>query len=159
MPAVSAYINKEIQQVLVKHGFPEMDEAKQKLLKGQVEAVVSEDHAVHKIMSKYHSGRRMHPSDDASSVGGPAGLCLHEAKCLLPGNRILDFILGLLSSPRARDVKIPVGFSAIHQDISHMCGKFLHLISHNRSVFGPYYTDIIGTILKTTDLSPDISPR
>lgn len=49
---VAEQINKEVLECLRKHDFPAMDEAKQGLLKGQIQSVASSDHSVHKLMSK-----------------------------------------------------------------------------------------------------------
>lgn len=49
---VAEQINKEVMESMAAHGFPRFDETKQDLLKGQVKALVSEDHPVRKLMSK-----------------------------------------------------------------------------------------------------------
>ena len=59
----------------------------------------------------------------------------------------MKFIHSLISQPQARDVLLPPGFSAVSEELSHVCGQFLRLASHNRAVFGSYYTDIITKLL------------
>ena len=54
----------------------------------------------------------------------------------------------LISSPKPGDVKFPPGVSAVSAELSHICGQFWRLITHNRSTFGPYYADIISALLK-----------
>lgn len=53
-------------------------------------------------------------------------------------------------------LKVPTGFSAVEKELSQMLGQFLRLISHNRSVFGPHYSDIISQLL---EWQQDLSPR
>ncbi|KAI0209793.1 T-complex protein 11-like protein 1 [Lamellibrachia satsuma] len=110
---VAEQINKEVLECLRKHDFPAMDEAKQGLLKGQIQSVASSDHSVHKLMK----------------------------------SRLMAFIHSLISQPQSRDVQLPPGFSAVSEELSHICGQFLRLVSHNRAVFGSYYTDIISRLL------------
>nr|XP_022291172.1 T-complex protein 11-like protein 1 [Crassostrea virginica]XP_022291173.1 T-complex protein 11-like protein 1 [Crassostrea virginica] len=70
--------------------------------------------------------------------------------------RLLDFLRQIISSQHKEPLKVPPGFSAVESELSQLCGKFLRLISYNRSVFGSFYTDIINTLLKKhmADLSP-----
>lgn len=70
--------------------------------------------------------------------------------------RVLDFIQQALFSKHTEPLKVPVGMSVMEKELSQICGQFLRLISHNRSVFGPYYADIIGALLKR--LQEDLSP-
>ncbi|KAK2185731.1 hypothetical protein NP493_225g03047 [Ridgeia piscesae] len=62
-------------------------------------------------------------------------------------SRLMKFIQSLISQPQSRDVLLPPGFSAVSEELSHVCGQFLRLASHNRAVFGSYYTDIITKLL------------
>uniref|UniRef100_T1IQ07 T-complex protein 11-like protein 1 n=1 Tax=Strigamia maritima TaxID=126957 RepID=T1IQ07_STRMM len=56
--------------------------------------------------------------------------------------RILEFIGQVLGST-ASPIRIPPGLSTMQQELSRVAGQFLRLVSHNRSVFGDYYVDII----------------
>lgn len=60
----------------------------------------------------------------------------------------MDFIQQVLCSKHKSPLKVPVGMSVMDKELSQICGQFLRLISHNRSVFGHYYADIIGALLK-----------
>ncbi|XP_048765926.2 T-complex protein 11-like protein 1 isoform X2 [Ostrea edulis] len=70
--------------------------------------------------------------------------------------RLLDFIRQIISSQHKEPLKVPAGFSAVERELSQLCGRFLRVISYNRSVFGSYYTDIINILLQKhmADLSP-----
>ncbi|XP_041352522.1 T-complex protein 11-like protein 1 [Gigantopelta aegis] len=69
--------------------------------------------------------------------------------------RVLSFIKESIISQQVQSLKVPVGFSAVECELTKHLGNFLRLISHNRSVFGAYYADIISTLLsKQQDLSP-----
>ena len=52
MVGVSEQVNKEVGVCLEKHGFKPLDDARQELLKSQIQAVRSADHVVHKLMSE-----------------------------------------------------------------------------------------------------------
>ena len=52
MVGVAEQVNKEVGVCLEKHGFKPLDDARQELLKSQIQAVRSGDHVVHKLMSK-----------------------------------------------------------------------------------------------------------
>ena len=70
--------------------------------------------------------------------------------------RVITFIQQALFHRHMEPIKVPAGMSVMEQELSQICGQFLRLISHNRSVFGNFYADIIGALLKRdqTDLSP-----
>ena len=71
----------------------------------------------------------------------------------------MDFALDVLSHSQRKDIQIPNGFSAVSDDLNHTCGRFVRLISHNRSVFGVHYANIIGQIIQRyADASPSASP-
>ncbi|KAK7503280.1 hypothetical protein BaRGS_00005545 [Batillaria attramentaria] len=70
--------------------------------------------------------------------------------------RVMHFIKESIPTRRMEPLKVPVGFSAVETELSQILGQFLRLISHNRSVFGPYYSDIISQLLQRQQ---DLSPR
>lgn len=74
----------------------------------------------------------------------------------LMNQRMMDFIKNSISTRRMEPLKVPVGFSAVEKELSQVLGQFLRLISHNRSVFGPHYSDIISQSLQRQQ---DLSPR
>ncbi|KAB7498564.1 T-complex protein 11-like protein 1 [Armadillidium nasatum] len=63
-------------------------------------------------------------------------------------NRANEFIGFLLSSTTARPVQVPPGLSALQEELAHICGTLLRLVSHNRAVFGEYYAEIIQNHIK-----------
>ena len=85
-----------------------------------------------------------------------------QFSCYLPccfpftDQRMMAFIKASISTRRMEPLKVPTGFSAVETELSQMLGQFLRLISHNRSVFGPHYSDIISQLLERQQ---DLSPR
>ena len=62
--------------------------------------------------------------------------------------RAMEFIGTLLSSTTARPVQMPPGLSTMQEELAHICGTLLRLVTHNRNVFGEYYADIIANHIK-----------
>lgn len=75
----------------------------------------------------------------------------------LMSKRVISFIQQALFHRHMEPLKVPAGMSVMEQELSQICGQFLRLISHNRSVFGNHYADIIGALLKREQ--EDLSPR
>lgn len=75
----------------------------------------------------------------------------------LLGSRVEGFIKDLLVGKKSSELKIPIGFSAVTEELKHVCGQFLRLVSHNRQVFGQFYADIVGTIMKKYEHDMDQS--
>lgn len=44
---------------------------------------------------------------------------------------------------------MPPGLSTLQEELAHICGTLLRLVTHNRSVFGEYYVDILTDHIKT----------
>lgn len=63
-------------------------------------------------------------------------------------NRANEFIGMLLNSTVSRQVQVPPGLSALQEELAHICGTLLRLVSHNRAVFGEYYAEIIHNHIK-----------
>ncbi|KAB7498560.1 hypothetical protein Anas_01150 [Armadillidium nasatum] len=63
-------------------------------------------------------------------------------------DRANEFIGTLLSSSTAHPVQVPPGLSALQEELAHICGTLLRLVSHNRAVFGEYYAEIIQNHIK-----------
>ena len=61
----------------------------------------------------------------------------------------MEFLATLLGSPTARPVQMPPGLSTLQEELANICGTLLHLVTHNRSVFGEYYVDILTDHIKT----------
>ena len=65
-------------------------------------------------------------------------------------SRANEFIGTLLSSTTTKPVQVPPGLSALQEELGHICGTLLRLVSHNRAVFGEYYAEIIRNHIKGT---------
>lgn len=63
-------------------------------------------------------------------------------------SRITGFLKDLLSSNTPSECRIPAGFSAVSDELSHVSGRFLRLASHNRSVYGQVYASIIKDVIQ-----------
>jgi len=61
----------------------------------------------------------------------------------------LSFVERVLANPRAKDVQLPTGYSAVSEELSGLVGSFLRLVTYNQAVFGSYYSDIISSTLAT----------
>lgn len=72
----------------------------------------------------------------------------HRIRSLI-SKRSTEFITTLLSSTTARPVQMPPGLSTLQEELAHICGTLLRLVTHNRSVFGEYYVDILTDHIKT----------
>ncbi|KAJ9601070.1 hypothetical protein L9F63_000805 [Diploptera punctata] len=57
--------------------------------------------------------------------------------------RARKFLLQTITSPTAAPLRIPPGLSSLQTELTSLTGQFLRLVSHNRAVFGEYYTDIV----------------
>lgn len=53
-----------------------------------------------------------------------------------------------MSGKKPSELQIPTGFTAVTEELKHVVGQFVRLVSHNRQVFGNYYADIIGKLLQ-----------
>lgn len=62
----------------------------------------------------------------------------------------MEFIGTLMSSTTARPVQMPPGLSSLQEELAHICGTLLRLVSHNRSVFGEYYAEILTNHIKAS---------
>ncbi|XP_076043222.1 T-complex protein 11-like protein 1 isoform X2 [Oratosquilla oratoria] len=71
----------------------------------------------------------------------------HRIRTLI-NKRALEFISTLISSTTSQPVQMPPGLSTLQEELKHICGTFMRLISHNRAVFGDYYADIITQYIK-----------
>ncbi|XP_005104684.1 T-complex protein 11-like protein 1 [Aplysia californica] len=58
-------------------------------------------------------------------------------------NRLLEFIQEGISGKSLNNLRVPKGCTAVQQELAQVLGNFLRLTSHNRSVFGAQYTQII----------------
>jgi hypothetical protein len=73
---------------------------------------------------------------------------LSLCKISFPAERVYNFMKELMVSGCRSPMKLPPGLSAVETELSQVTGQFLRLVSHNRSVFGLYYADIISVMLR-----------
>ncbi|XP_043483157.1 T-complex protein 11-like protein 1 isoform X1 [Leptopilina heterotoma] len=65
--------------------------------------------------------------------------------------RIRQFLEKLILSQSAAPQQIPPGLSSLQEELASISAQFLILVSHNRSVFGDYYQDIVAEALRQTE--------
>ncbi|KAJ8675483.1 hypothetical protein QAD02_011269 [Eretmocerus hayati] len=58
-------------------------------------------------------------------------------------SRIRQFLMNVIVSQSAKPQQIPTGLSLLQKELIDVAAQFAILFSHNRSVFGEYYQDII----------------
>ncbi|XP_064599145.1 T-complex protein 11-like protein 1 [Liolophura sinensis] len=63
-------------------------------------------------------------------------------------SRVHQFIYQTSFSSHSEPKKIPQGLSTVQKDLVQVCGQFLRLIAHNRSVFSIWYSSIIEHLLE-----------
>lgn len=71
-----------------------------------------------------------------------------KIKIYFAASRIRQFLQNIIVSQSAAPQQIPPGLSPLQKELTDIAAQFAILISHNRSVFGEYYQDIIATALK-----------
>ncbi|XP_060816832.1 T-complex protein 11-like protein 1 isoform X2 [Bombus pascuorum] len=73
--------------------------------------------------------------------------------------RIRQFLQKIILSQSTAPQQVPPGLSSLQEELTAIVAQFLILISHNRSVFGEYYQEIITNALikKETESNKDIS--
>ncbi|XP_014218558.1 T-complex protein 11-like protein 1 [Copidosoma floridanum] len=62
-------------------------------------------------------------------------------------SRIRHFLRNIIVSQTAAPQQIPPGLSPLQKELTDVAAQFAILFSHNRSVFGEYYQDIVGTAI------------
>ncbi|XP_066976771.1 T-complex protein 11-like protein 1 [Macrobrachium rosenbergii] len=71
----------------------------------------------------------------------------HRIRSLI-SKRAMEFVSVIMNSTTARPVQMPPGLSTLQEELAHICGTLIRLVTHNRSVFGEYYADIISNHIK-----------
>lgn len=49
--------------------------------------------------------------------------------------------------PQAKLEQVPAGLTAIKPELAFMGAKFISLVNYNKTVFGPFYADIIRKLM------------
>lgn len=64
--------------------------------------------------------------------------------------RIRQFLQRIIQSQSAVPQQVPIGLSSLQEELTAIAAQFLILVSHNRSVFGEYYQEIVSNVLSST---------
>lgn len=70
----------------------------------------------------------------------------HKVRSLV-NLRIRQFLQRLIQSQSTVSQQVPVGLSSLQEELTAITAQFLILVSHNRSVFGEYYQEIVSNAL------------
>lgn len=57
--------------------------------------------------------------------------------------RVKEFLQATITSTTPSQLQVPAGLSSFTKELSALAARFHRIVSHNRSVFGEYYTDIL----------------
>lgn len=71
-------------------------------------------------------------------------------------DRVQQYFRVLIRDPKpeAKLEQVPAGLTAIKPELSLMAAKFISLVNYNRTVYGPFYADIIRKLLFNSSSSP-----
>ncbi|KAK2586133.1 hypothetical protein KPH14_001407 [Odynerus spinipes] len=70
----------------------------------------------------------------------------HKVRSLV-NLRIRQFLQRLIQSQSTVPQQVPIGLSSLQEELTAITAQFLILVSHNRSVFGEYYQEIVSDAL------------
>lgn len=59
--------------------------------------------------------------------------------------RVKEFLHATITSTTPSQLQVPAGLSSFTKELAALAARFHRIVSHNRSVFGEYYTDILET--------------
>lgn len=71
---------------------------------------------------------------------------------MILGLRIRQFLQKIIQSQSIAPQQVPPGLSSLQEELTAIAARFVILVSHNRSVFGEYYQDIIANALARSDV-------
>ncbi|XP_059182394.1 T-complex protein 11-like protein 2 [Centropristis striata] len=71
-------------------------------------------------------------------------------------DRVQQYFLALICDPKpqVRLEQVPTGLTAIKPELAFMGAKFVSLVNYNKTVYGPYYADIIRKLMFSSSSSP-----
>nr|CAD7204786.1 unnamed protein product [Timema douglasi] len=61
--------------------------------------------------------------------------------------RVHEFLHQSIASPNTAPLQVPPGLSSLQAELTGVTGQFLHLVSHNRAVYGEYYCNMVASTL------------
>ena len=175
MVNVAEQVNKDVAECLQQHGFSKLDEERINLLTGQIIDVAGVEHPVYKLLRKFTLNLlalNFYPSPPLivtvrhilvgllttlywSNIYISQNICksykLSFYTLPFSDKRILGFVYQLISTAQPQKIQFPPGVSTVAEELNAVCGQFLRLTSHNRSVFGAHYANIIRALLQRTE--------
>jgi hypothetical protein len=75
----------------------------------------------------------------------------------LMNTRLMVFLREGMTGKHVNSLQLPKGCTAVQQELVQILGSFLRLSSHNRSVFGEQYSEILEKFLQRTKNGPSSS--
>ncbi|XP_029166692.1 T-complex protein 11-like protein 1 isoform X2 [Nylanderia fulva] len=66
--------------------------------------------------------------------------------------RIRQFLQKIIQTQSIAPQQVPPGLSSLQEELTAVAARFVILISHNRSVFGEYYQDIVANAFAKSDI-------
>ncbi|KAL6431864.1 hypothetical protein ACFW04_007371 [Cataglyphis niger] len=66
--------------------------------------------------------------------------------------RIRQFLQKIIQTQSVAPQQVPPGLSSLQEELTAIAARFVILISHNRSVFGEYYQDIVANAFAKIDV-------
>ncbi|XP_052277357.1 T-complex protein 11-like protein 1 isoform X2 [Dreissena polymorpha] len=119
----------------------------EKELTSRLEGIAEQVNKNVTVFLEEHGFKPLEESHQRTLKGQIRSLANKESPVItLMSKRVISFIQTALFSKHTEPLKLPVGMSVMEKELSQLCGQFLRLISHNRAVFGQYYSDIIDEL-------------
>uniref|UniRef100_A0A0B7AL99 T-complex protein 11-like protein 1 n=1 Tax=Arion vulgaris TaxID=1028688 RepID=A0A0B7AL99_9EUPU len=72
----------------------------------------------------------------------------------LMNTRLMEFLREGMSGKHVNSLQLPKGCTAVQQELVQILGNILRLSSHNRSVFGEQYSEILERLMQRTTSDP-----
>lgn len=60
--------------------------------------------------------------------------------------------------PQAKLEQVPAGLTAIKPELALMGAKFISLVNYNKTIYGPFYADIIRKLMFSSSGPPPANP-
>lgn len=81
-------------------------------------------------------------------------------RCLVE-DRVQQYLKMLICEPKPQGKleQVPTGLTIIKHDLMSLAAKFLSLVNYNKTVYGPYYADIIRKLMYSNGLPGESPPR
>lgn len=62
------------------------------------------------------------------------------------------------AKPQAKLEQVPAGLTAIKPELAMLAAKFISLVNYNKTVYGPFYADIIRKLMFSSSSPPAANP-